>query len=64
MDAPSILKLPEQKMVQWMPAHLAEKYARKGAQIIDKKIRGLDKNMEPVYHYLVMYDRPRFTGLK
>jgi hypothetical protein len=64
MDAPAILTLPEQKMVQWMPRHLAERYIRNGGVVVNKKVAGLDKNMEPVYHYLVMYNRPRFTGTK
>jgi hypothetical protein len=63
MDAPAVLRIPEQKMVAWMPKRHAEKYVRRqGGEIIDSRIAGFNKDMEPVTHYLVMYNRPRFTG--
>jgi hypothetical protein len=64
MEAPAILKLPEQKMVIWCPMKHAERLIRKhGGEILEQRIAGLDKNMEPVIHYMVLYNRPRFTGL-
>ena len=59
-----ILKLPEQKLIAWMPMRHAERCVRRqGGQIIEQRVAGFDKDMEPVIHYLVMYNRPRFTGI-
>ena len=58
-----ILKLPEQVCIEWMPKRHVEKYLRKhGGKIINQRVAGLDKDMNPVTHYLVQYNRPRFTG--
>ena len=59
-----ILTTPNQMMVEWMPRHLAERYVRKGGKILHRKIKGFDKNMEPVFYYQVLYDKPRFTVVK
>ena len=59
-----ILTTPNQMMVEYMPRHLAERYVRKGGRVLNRKVVGLDKNMEPVYHYQVLYDRPRFSSVK
>ena len=59
-----ILTTPNQMMIEWVPRHIAERYVRKGAKIVERKVKGLDKDLNPNYHYLIIYDNPRFTGIK
>ena len=60
MNSPAILKLPDQKVAEWMGKSHAERKLRSGGEIINRKLVGMNKDMEPVYSYLVAYDRPRY----
>lgn len=60
MEAPAILKTPNQMVMCWLPKSLAEKKIREGGQLLQHKLAGFSKDMEPIYSYLVAYDLPRY----
>lgn len=64
VKTPAYLKHPEQLVFEWLPKGLAEKRLRAGGQLMETKLRGFTKDMEPVYSYAVAYARPRYIPRK
>lgn len=55
----------QQKVMEWLPRRLAEPQLRKmNGELLDTRLVGFDKNMEPIYSYLVAYDKPTYVPRK
>jgi len=59
MNSPAILRLPEQMVAEWMGEAEAHRKMRGNGQLLQRKLVGVSKTMEPVYSYFVAYPRPR-----
>lgn len=60
MNIPAYIKHPEQLVFEWMPRAMAEKKLRAGGTLMDQKLKGFSKDMEPIYSYAIAYARPRY----
>lgn len=60
MNIPAYIEHPEQMVMEWLPKGLAEKRLRRGGQFLERKLKGMTKDLEPVYSYCIAYARPRY----